>query len=539
MKVTNVQAVPIRLKTFSAVKWNVGRSVKQEYTRSRGGEASCQPPYQPAASITHPPSQTTNFLHLRPATPSVCFRSSPRAVDVTENIFIKEEPADRGYSETATSITNISSSTNAEARNEPNNLVYQHQRYAANTTETNNRENRSSPANSRPGSTSSTGFMWPSISEAPENYLPHRYEPWNKEIYLKYSTTPNWTQLGSQLEPANASWDCQNSSYYLKKRSLPITSWSNDYKNKSGTGWSDVTMGCQQQRRGSLQLWQFLVALLDDPVNAPCIAWTGRGMEFKLIEPEEVARRWGVQKNRPAMNYDKLSRSLRYYYEKGIMQKVAGERYVYKFVCDPEALFNMAYGTGNSGITSEIHNSVSKNHATSGESSAVNEIVDLGKYPASGYENAVLAVYSNTATVYGESTLHHLHQYLGGNEAFKTPPNRYHSHYVHQYNNNHHHHPSSTYNESFLNYGLGLSTHEFAVDARAQEQTRPSYPLDSCETSDEDHASSTTYHGLQRSQIPTNIVSSQPPLADVSASSKMEQNSYKCLDVGSCVCLAV
>jgi aminopeptidase-like protein len=49
-------------------------------------------------------------------------------------------------------------------------------------------------------------------------------------------------------------------------------------------------------------------------------------------------------KNRPAMNYDKLSRSLRYYYEKGIMQKVAGERYVYKFVCDPEALFALAYG---------------------------------------------------------------------------------------------------------------------------------------------------------------------------------------------------
>ena len=36
----------------------------------------------------------------------------------------------------------------------------------------------------------------------------------------------------------------------------------------------------------------------------------------------QVARRWGVQKNRPAMNYDKLSRSLRYYYEKNIMQKV-------------------------------------------------------------------------------------------------------------------------------------------------------------------------------------------------------------------------
>uniref|UniRef100_A0A8C4XJU3 ETS variant transcription factor 4 n=1 Tax=Falco tinnunculus TaxID=100819 RepID=A0A8C4XJU3_FALTI len=101
--------------------------------------------------------------------------------------------------------------------------------------------------------------------------------------------------------------------------------------------------GSAHQRRGSLQLWQFLVALLDDPTNSHFIAWTGRGMEFKLIEPEEVARLWGIQKNRPAMNYDKLSRSLRYYYEKGIMQKVAGERYVYKFVCEPEALFSLAF----------------------------------------------------------------------------------------------------------------------------------------------------------------------------------------------------
>ena len=44
-----------------------------------------------------------------------------------------------------------------------------------------------------------------------------------------------------------------------------------------------------------------------------------------MLNIMKVARRWGVQKNRPAMNYDKLSRSLRYYYEKGIMQKVAGK----------------------------------------------------------------------------------------------------------------------------------------------------------------------------------------------------------------------
>lgn len=50
-----------------------------------------------------------------------------------------------------------------------------------------------------------------------------------------------------------------------------------------------TTSTTQTGRRGSLQLWQFLVALLDAPdSSAGCIAWTGRGMEFKLIEPEEV-----------------------------------------------------------------------------------------------------------------------------------------------------------------------------------------------------------------------------------------------------------
>lgn len=87
------------------------------------------------------------------------------------------------------------------------------------------------------------------------------------------------------------------------------------------------------QKRGSLQLWQFLLQLLINKGNESIIEWTKKSAaEFKLLDPEEVARLWGLQKNRPTMNYDKLSRSLRYYYEKGIMQKVSGERYVYKFI---------------------------------------------------------------------------------------------------------------------------------------------------------------------------------------------------------------
>jgi hypothetical protein len=30
-----------------------------------------------------------------------------------------------------------------------------------------------------------------------------------------------------------------------------------------------------------------------------------------MTDPDEVARRWGVRKNKPKMNYEKLSRGLR------------------------------------------------------------------------------------------------------------------------------------------------------------------------------------------------------------------------------------
>ena len=100
----------------------------------------------------------------------------------------------------------------------------------------------------------------------------------------------------------------------------------------------------QKTKRGSLQLWQFLLQLLSTKDTHTIIEWTKKNAaEFKLLDPEEVARRWGAQKNRPTMNYDKLSRSLRYYYEKGIMQKVSGERYVYRFINYHEiCLFNPA-----------------------------------------------------------------------------------------------------------------------------------------------------------------------------------------------------
>ncbi|KAJ3597557.1 hypothetical protein NHX12_001080 [Muraenolepis orangiensis] len=82
---------------------------------------------------------------------------------------------------------------------------------------------------------------------------------------------------------------------------------------------------------GQIQLWQFLLELLSDSNNSTIITWEGTNGEFKMTDPDEVAKRWGERKSKPNMNYDKLSRALRYYYDKNIMTKVHGKRYAYKF----------------------------------------------------------------------------------------------------------------------------------------------------------------------------------------------------------------
>ena len=91
---------------------------------------------------------------------------------------------------------------------------------------------------------------------------------------------------------------------------------------------------------GQIQLWQFLLELLSDASNSSCITWEGTLVsgsytaDFRMVDPEEVARRWGQRKNRIQMNYDKLSRALRYYYDKLILTKVAGKRFTYRFNLD-------------------------------------------------------------------------------------------------------------------------------------------------------------------------------------------------------------
>ncbi|XP_027473698.1 ETS translocation variant 2 isoform X1 [Zalophus californianus] len=120
--------------------------------------------------------------------------------------------------------------------------------------------------------------------------------------------------------------DCNTSSKGYQTSDLTTSS---EPSQQSG----GVTVACypKNNHRGPIQLWQFLLELLRDGERSNCIRWTGNSREFQLCDPREVARLWGERKRKPGMNYEKLSRGLRYYYRRDIVRKSGGRKYTYRF----------------------------------------------------------------------------------------------------------------------------------------------------------------------------------------------------------------
>ncbi|XP_043341268.1 ETS-related transcription factor Elf-3 isoform X2 [Cervus elaphus] len=80
-------------------------------------------------------------------------------------------------------------------------------------------------------------------------------------------------------------------------------------------------------------LWEFIRDILIHPeLNEGLMKWENRqeGV-FKFLRSEAVAQLWGQKKKNSSMTYEKLSRAMRYYYKREILERVDGRRLVYKF----------------------------------------------------------------------------------------------------------------------------------------------------------------------------------------------------------------
>ena len=82
----------------------------------------------------------------------------------------------------------------------------------------------------------------------------------------------------------------------------------------------------------------FTFSLLNDPSNQDVVWKDESAGRFYIKNPQNFAQSWGRFKGKRKMNYNKIARSLRYYYKDRLLTKSEGLR---EYVWDPMVLVSL------------------------------------------------------------------------------------------------------------------------------------------------------------------------------------------------------